>query len=732
MFLPKAIDFFVESSIRPGIHPWQRLLQRAGFGLQLESVCIAVWQAAAMRWMHGPFMKNTCTGVLFLALAATVAGCAQVAPWEVMNRLGSDISLPASNPRHRPRDIDDSEGGHASTSTPIPAKVATVASPDSKPQPISLEECLALALENGRTGEFFDTEGSERRTSMTGSGRVLSPSDNSDSIRVFAYDPAILATETEQSLARFDAIWNTGFNWNRANRRNSILAPTPSDEFLLKNQLDAVGFQSNLLKPLPTGGVAGITFSADYVNQAGLPSSQFVNPGYRPLLGIVFEQPLLRGAGVPINQILDSHPGGYRNSFSTGNRVPGIMLARIGHTKSQLEFERRIHDLVFKVEEAYWNLYSAYWELYSRENGLKQAHQAWLIAKNKQVGGGLGDADLAMIEEQYHFFRTQRLEALGSGTGGRAGVLEAERRLRYLIGLPAEDGNRLVPKDEPKLVSFLADWNAAWQDATQHRPELKQVHQDIKAAQLSLTKAKELLKPDLRLYSKYDFNGLGGSLGSSFDDLIRNGRPEWEAGVHMQIPIGFREGHAETSRALLAVAQQMAHLHDQEAKLVFSLQRSYRDLVQLREVMQTRRSQQEAALKQLKARLQKWNAGGVESIDLILRSQRNWVDALRDEQAAVCNYRVALADFERQKGTILRSRQIVIADGRLPACARPQASSQIRSWFRGARLPVQVGLQPPTNSTPDASAADLEPFVPLPFDPLHLPGPLPPLEARTR
>ena len=79
------------------------------------------------------------------------------------------------------------------------------------------------------------------------------------------------------------------------------------------------------------------------------------------MAGILFEQPLLRGAGVDINQILDSHPGGYRNPFPVSNRAPGIMLARIGHAKSQLEFERRVHDLVFKVEEAYWNLYSAYW-----------------------------------------------------------------------------------------------------------------------------------------------------------------------------------------------------------------------------------------------------------------------------------------------------------------------------------------------------------------------------------
>jgi outer membrane protein TolC len=596
-------------------------------------------------------------------------------------------------------------------------RVTTVASPDCPPRRISLAECLALALENGRTGDFFDAAGSDRRTSVTGSGRALSPSDASDSMRVFAFDPAILATETEQALARFDAIWTTDFNWVRTNQLSQQLNFVPSDELILKNQLDAVGFNTMLLKPLPTGGVAGVFATDNYAWQPGLPPSQFVNPGYRPMAGIVFEQPLLRGAGVAINQLLDSHPGGYRNPFPTNNRVPGIMLTRIAKVKSQLEFERRIHELVFKVEEAYWGLYAAYWELYSRENGMKQAHRAWLSAKNKQAAGGLGDADVAMIEEQYHFFRTQRLEALGRGVGGRAGVLEAERRLRYVIGLPAEDGNRLVPEDSPDFISFDPDWDRAWQEASHHRPELRQIHEDLKAAQMALVKAGDQLKPDLRAYSKYGFNGLGNGFGNSIENLFADGRPQWELGVRMQMPIGFRDASSEVARARLLLSQRLTLLHDQEDKLIFSLQRSYRDAVQFREEIQTRKSQQEAAAKQLKARLQKWNAGGAETVDLILRAQRNWVDALRDEQMAVCNYRIALADYERQKGTILRSHNVVIADGNTPHYARPNASLQIRDWLRKTPDPRLI-LEPPVDSV--GHEGNQNPFTLSRFDPAEL------------
>lgn len=656
---------------------------------------------------HEAFMVTNRQGMLILALGIiTLSGCIQVPSWEARISVGPDNLLSAPEPRPASPTAADPLNVDACTSSPnfptrtISTKVATVASPETAPRPISLAECLALALENGRTGEFFDADGSDRRTSVNGSGRTSSPSDTTDSIRVFAYDPAILNTGVPQSEARFDTIWDTGFNYKRTNELSGILNPTPDDNFLLRNEFDAVGFNTSLLKPLPTGGIAGVTFSTDYMNQAGVPSDQFINPGYHPEVGIVFEQPLLRGAGVSINEILDSHPGGYRNQIPTSNHAPGIMLARIGHVKSQLEFERRLHETVFRVEEAYWNLYCAYAELHSRENGIKQAHHAWLIAKNKQAAGGLGDADLAMIEEQFHFFRTQRLEALGRGAGGRAGVLEAERHLRYVIGLPAEDGTRLVPTGTPDPVNVNLDWQLAQEEAGENRPELKQIREDIKAAELSLTKANELLKPDLRLYSKYDFNGLATGLGSSYSNLINSGRPEWEVGLHMEVPIGFREGHAEVFRARLAIAQQLANLQDQEAKLVFSLVRSYRDLVQFREEIQTRHSQQEAALRQLKARLEKWNAGGVESVDLILRAQRNWVDSVRDEQVAVCSYRIALADFERQKGTILRSRQITIADGPLPAGVKPAASSQIRDWFRAAGS--LFGAEPTTESIPEA------------------------------
>src|SRR5205085_2116762 len=61
--------------------------------------------------------------------------------------------------------------------------VSSVLDPGGQDRPITLAECLALALENGRLAD--------------------------QAIRVFAYDPAIAATDIETSLSKFDARWQT-------------------------------------------------------------------------------------------------------------------------------------------------------------------------------------------------------------------------------------------------------------------------------------------------------------------------------------------------------------------------------------------------------------------------------------------------------------------------------------------------------------------------------------------
>src|SRR5262249_7286736 len=150
---------------------------------------------------------------------------------------------------------------------------------------------------------------------------------------------------------------------------------------------------SGLVKPLPTGGVAGITFRTDYQLSNLQPR---VNPSYRPSVQFGFEQPLLQGFGVEINQLRTTHPGSLASNLlnvnplqqiSPGGRVPGILITRIAFDVSRTEFERNVTFMLLNVEVAYWNLYGAYWTLYSQEQALRQGYEAWKINKARFEAG---------------------------------------------------------------------------------------------------------------------------------------------------------------------------------------------------------------------------------------------------------------------------------------------------------------------------------------------------------
>jgi outer membrane protein TolC len=563
----------------------------------------------------------------------------------------------------------------------------TTECPEAKKREMTLAECIALAIENGRTGEAFARAGAGRRTSVQGLRTQQSPSNVTDSIRVLAYDPALEGTFMEESLSRFDTRWQTAMTWNKVDEPRNVLFGLRGVD---NTEEDRAQFQSQLIKPLPTGGVAGITYRTNY-NFSNI-NERFgrFNPEYVPVFELTFEQPLLQSSGVGINRLLTDHPGSLLTPFNRGRAIArGIVLTRIDFDNAQTEFERRLHELLFTVEEAYWELYAAYWDFYSRETATRQALATWQIAKVRFDVGKIAGTEFAQIEGQLHQFRSQRLQVLNRGLG-RPGVLEAERRLRYLIGLPVEDGCRIVPSDTPTVAPYCPDWRMALVEALGRRPELNQIRQEIQAAQLNVFVQKNFQMPDLRFLARYNVNSLGSKLDGTDErnalrNLFENDFNNWELGLRLDMPIGYREANAQVKRATLGLAQRVAFLQTQEQNLVSDLARSYRDIVQFYELIGILRAQRLAQAEQLRLRYQEFQAGR-GTIDILLEAQRNWAEALREEQFAIADYNIALVDWERQKGTVMEHDNVTIAEGPLPACAAGRASEHIRERNRSPVL----------------------------------------------
>ncbi|HEV3262441.1 MAG TPA: TolC family protein, partial [Gemmataceae bacterium] len=473
-----------------------------------------------MRW------KSVLVG-LALTFAATT-GCKQqcfVTECD-LNHYRNDLGLPPNLPGNPEAAIIPTLGG---------GPPATVDSPERKPRYMTLQECLALALEQGTTNPF-GTTGTIDDSVGSFAGTTFAPSANP--IRVLALNPAISGADIEDSLSKFDAVWQTSMTWQRNE------TPAGGNIITNFNNGDIATLTSSVLKPLPTGGVAGITFNTSYTLLT-TPPFGFLNPQYRPSLQFQFEQPLLQGWGVEINQLRAAHPGSILTPFAQfGTPTEGILITRLRFDENRAEFQRQVHYLVVNVEAAYWNLYGSYWALYSREQALRQAYETWKINRQRFEAGRISRQDLAQTRQQYETFRGQRITALGV-------ILEDERQLRLLLGLEPEDGTRLVPIDTPTLAPYQPDWESAVNDAMVLRPELVLARQDLKFRQLDLIRQKDLLMPDLRFTSTYDVNGLGthldggaGDPNNALHSLATNEFHDWSLGLRLNVPIGFRNAHA--------------------------------------------------------------------------------------------------------------------------------------------------------------------------------------------
>ena len=294
-----------------------------------------------------------------------------------------------------------------------------------------------------------------------------------------------------------------------------------------------------------------------------------------------------------INQLLPQHPGStqLQNYRPSGGRAEGILVTRLRADQAKAEFEREVNFLVFNVELAYWSLYGRYYSKYAAEQALRQAYVTWEQLRQLQEAGLQTKQGVAQARAQFEEFRLQYLVALQN-------VLEGERRLRGILGLPVEDGQRIVPADTPILAPYRPDWHASLAEALTNRPELRMTRQELKVQQLNVMLQENNVRPDLRAFANYNVNGIGTRLdgqgpqtqinpatgaettvpGNALGSLSDNKFGNWQVGVRLDMPIGYRDAHANLKVAQLNLARSHIVLRSQEQKAESFLASLYQQL----------------------------------------------------------------------------------------------------------------------------------------------------------
>ncbi len=581
-------------------------------------------------------------------------------PWLLVAMLGFGC-------RSQPEIVFDSAPGHIQSviaateypdaSAPASPHIQSSAPPRSIREPdaieflpLGLDEAIRIALANS---EVIRNVG----------GRVVAAGADVKTI----YDPAIRSTDPlfgpDAALSEFDAQFDTNILWERNERtfNNAILGGGRTTGFAQNR----ARFQAELSKRATAGTQFSLRNVTDY-DRNNLPLNTFPSY-YDTYFEAELRHPLLQGSGREFNQIAGprSRPGLYN----------GVLIARIDTDISVTEFEAAVRNLVLEVEQTYWECHFAYQDFAAKKAGREAAYRTWQTVQRRLDIGRASPEEEARVREEFHLYHSMVLDALGGNRlSGQymtttSGLYPVDRRLRLLLGLPAEDQRLIRPTDEPSSARSLFEWNACLHDALCRRTELRKQRMTVQRRELELIAARNFLRPRVDFVGQYRWRGFGDDLfgssdvpnGSAFGDLGRGDLQDWTLGLQMERPIGNRLGHTAVRQAELNVAREKAILRDAERQVSREVADAFAELERAYEMIRASSNRHRAAADQMDSVQKNYDAGRI-SLDDLLDARQRTTRAESAYHRSLIEYNRAISKLYYARGALLDYYGVSLAE----------------------------------------------------------------------
>ncbi|MCE9606434.1 MAG: TolC family protein [Planctomycetia bacterium] len=618
---------------------------------------------------------------IVVSLAVLCAGCGRQswsgreAPFNQFNRVATTIEYP---------NVVEPQVSEA-LATPPPHKIDSPIFQEY--WDITLQEAIQSALWNS---QVLRDLGGTVVTNPTGSRTI--------------YEAAIRESDprygVEGALSAFDAQLSQSVFWSKNDRAlNNVFLGTGTTLF----HGDTGTFQTQLSKVAATGTQFAVRNNTNY-EANNVPSNTFPS-AWDTNVEAEFRHPLLQGGGIEFNRI--AGPSATPGLFLTN----GVLIARINTDISIADFEASLRNAVSEIENAYWDLYFAYRDLDAKIAARNGALEHWRSIHAKYVantpGGEAGKEALA--REQFFMLQAAVEDAQsgspgrgslsGSGSGGgvfrgAGGVFAAERRLRALIGNLTQSQRLLRPIDEPPNAEIVYDWQEILYEALATRVELRRQKWLVRRRELELVAARNFLLPRLDAIGKYRWRGFGNDLLAygnqpQFADAVGNmfdgNFQEWQLGMQLQAPLGFRQGFSAVRNAELQLSRERAVLRDQERQIAHDLSTAVGDVDRTFTLVRTHYNRRTAAAQQVDAARAAYEADATSTAELS-DSRRRLADADAAYYRALCDYAIALKNVHFERGTLLKHNQIAMAEGPWPEKAYGDARSHEADRRRAVEL----------------------------------------------
>lgn len=409
--------------------------------------------------------------------------------------------------------------------------------------------------------------------------------------------------------------------------------------------------------------------------------------GILPLAGTQFSAQF-EGARTKYNSAFQSYSPEYTSGWMLNLTQPvlrnliwnepwtRVRSTRLLRGSSEDEFRAAVMDDVQRIEDAYWGLIAADEALRVANKSLETASALREQTRTQFEVGVVSKVEVTEAEAGVSQRQVERIRAENTYRNQQDVLID------LVLGpnLRAASTLEIRPTDRPDdFTPYEVDVEGAVDHAFKHRPELAQAGKEVERSEVQLAYARNQRLPGLDAIFSYGQSGLSGERNpnfpttppfgpntaeegpwrDTFDDY--NDAPSSTVGGRLSIPFPNQSRRASANRSELELARARTTVHRLEQQIVIEVRQAARNLQASQEGIAAARSAREAASEQLRAEQVRLQYGESTPFDVLQREEA-LVARERDEIGAFRAYRTSVTALDRAQGTILRNRNIDIAD----------------------------------------------------------------------
>lgn len=493
--------------------------------------------------------------------------------------------------------------------------------------PLSLDDAIALALQNNNNVEASTLDVKSAEYDLTAARG--------------AYDPVVNAQSYYESTT---------------NPTASILSGGANGSVTQRGAAGAASLAGNV--PFQGG-----SYSVDFNSSSTTTSNSFtsLNPQYSTSLSLNYTQPLLRGRSIDNNR-------------------RQIEVAKKNLSLTDAQFRAQVTDVVAQVQSAYWNLVYARRNLAVQTDAVKQA-RAQVASNRRQVEAGvLAAVDVVSAEAQVATYEQAVYAAQES-------VTTAENTLKTLMLADRRDAvwsRALQPTTPVSLEVPRTELGVAVETALATRPELQQLQVSAEVNEINTRYYQNQTKPQVDLFATVGATGLAGTAVSgtnpitggtsnvppnlvggyatSLSNLASGAYPSFRAGVSISLPLRNRTAQGNLGRSLTEAARIRSQRDQQEQQIESEVRNSMQAMRSAEARVKSATAARDAAETQYQSELRKFQAGA-STVFLVLERQQQLVTAQGSEVAAQTDLSKSVAAFERATGNTLGANHVTVREG---------------------------------------------------------------------